>query len=164
MDVRRRRALAAAVPALAALALAGCGSGVEPNEAGRPVIELGYGQAIADLDGQLAGVARASDDPQTRKAADDLWRVAVRTAADVPKYFDAEGPVGGRLLTAAVEARLAAAVLNTAGPSVRGAQAQAHLRRSAAALSAAADALSPALPRSAAQDLERMRTALPPAA
>jgi hypothetical protein len=157
----RRRALA--VPALAALALAGCASGVEPQEAGRPVVALGYGQAIADLDGRLAGVVRASEDPQTRKAADDLWRVAVRTAADVPKHIDAEGPVGGRLLTAAEEARFAAVALNTAGPSVRGTQAQAHLQRSADALSAAADALSPSLPRSAAQDLERMRTALPPA-
>jgi hypothetical protein len=149
---------ARAVPALAAaaLALAGCGGGTGsvPQQTRAPIEALSYGEAIADLDVQLAGVARAHG---TREAADHLWELAVRTGGELPKHLDASGPVGGRLLTAVEEARFAAVALHGG----RSPEAEAHLRRSAAALSAAADAISPSLPRSAAPDLERLRAALP---
>jgi hypothetical protein len=158
------RRLAAA--AVAALALSGCGAynGFAPLHADRPTVALAFGEDVAELDAQLAGVVRAPDDAQTRKAATDLWRETVRTARELPKQLDAVGPVGGPLDTAAEEARLAAAALHGPRPAEAHAEAEGHLRRSAEALAAAADALDPQLPRSSAPDLERLRAALPPPA
>lgn len=149
------------VAALAASLLAGCG-GVEHVQSTPPLVALAYGEEIADLDAQLAGVRRAADDEDTRKAADDLWRETIRTATELPKGIDAEGPVGGTLLTAAEEARFAAQALEGARRPPDNAAADGHLRRSSEALTAAADALAGRLPSGSGPDLDKLRAALPP--
>jgi hypothetical protein len=153
-----RRALLIGV---AAATLAGCG-GVEPVKAPEPVVALSYGEEIADLDVQLAGLRRAPDDPATAKAAEDLWRSATRAAMEVPKGIHAVGPFGAPLLDAAEQAQEAAAALQAPRAPAGEELASSHLRRSAQALSAAADALEPRLPASARQDVDRLRAALPP--
>jgi hypothetical protein len=131
---------AAVATALAALALAGCGT---TDRAPPDAVATAFEHELRDIDRQLAGVAEVlpDSDQATRTHAVRLWQRAVRSDVELRRKLEFTAPAGASLRAAATELRAAAQGLARAAETAAPPPPGGHLDAADAALAEAAAAL-----------------------